>query len=309
MTHNRPLAWYPFPASDLKELRQAVREDGIHAPWTKSILQSLNHALITPQDWRDICRSSLPSSLFLQWEALYRDECLQQARKNNSQNQGQNTPPITWTYDALFGQGDFATGVQQAPLPAGYFDQVRLCALQAWDRMTSPSTSEEGGLSLLHLRQGPEEALTDFILRTRASLERKISDPAARGLLLNTIIWEGMTPEHRQACQGLKNEHFDKWIVATQDIGTHSHKAAAIAQAFVTTILSKGKCFKCGETGHWKNECSKSSSKKGSTLPQTVCPRCRKGYHWKKDCRSKYDKDGRPIEPLNSLWGTPQPRQ
>ena len=30
-SQNKPLSWYPLQASDLKELRQAVKEDGIHA--------------------------------------------------------------------------------------------------------------------------------------------------------------------------------------------------------------------------------------------------------------------------------------
>jgi hypothetical protein len=36
----KPLTQYPLQASDLKELRQEVKEDGIFAPWTKSLLQS-----------------------------------------------------------------------------------------------------------------------------------------------------------------------------------------------------------------------------------------------------------------------------
>jgi hypothetical protein len=39
-SQNKPFNWYPLQASDLKELRQAVKEDGIHAPWTKFLLQS-----------------------------------------------------------------------------------------------------------------------------------------------------------------------------------------------------------------------------------------------------------------------------
>ena len=81
-SQNRPLNWYPLQASDLKELRQAVKEDGIHAPWTKSLLQSHIANLNTPQDWRDICCSALPVPMFLEWESLFRDECCQQVRQN-----------------------------------------------------------------------------------------------------------------------------------------------------------------------------------------------------------------------------------
>ena len=62
-SQNRPLNWYPLQASDLKKLRQAVKEDGIHAPWTKSLLLSHIANFNNPQDWRDTCRSSLPSPI------------------------------------------------------------------------------------------------------------------------------------------------------------------------------------------------------------------------------------------------------
>jgi len=42
------------------------------------------------------------------------------------------------------------------------------------------------------------------MLRVQASLDQKIRDPASEAVLLNNM---GMTPEHRQACQGLNNVH------------------------------------------------------------------------------------------------------
>jgi hypothetical protein len=63
-----------------------------------------------------------------------------------------------------------------------------------------------------------------------------------------------MTSEHLLACQGLKNEQSDKWIVATQDIGMAFHKVASLTQAFMVALKKKkGKCFKCGKEGHWKD--------------------------------------------------------
>lgn len=127
-TPSRPL---DYQANQLKELRQAVREDGIHSPWTKSILLSFCEALNTPQDWYDICRFPLSPRLFIQWEAFYREECLQQIRKNQDQNQ----QTIPWGFKELLGQDSFSS-VQQATQPLEYFDQVRHCALRAWDRIT-----------------------------------------------------------------------------------------------------------------------------------------------------------------------------
>ena len=182
----------------LKELRQVVKEDGIHAPWTKSLLQSHITNLNTPQDWRDICRSALPGPMFLEWNGI-QDECGQQVRQNQSRG---DTP---WSFNELFGQEDLSTGAEQATQPAGYYEQVCLCATQAWDRLTPPSGSQDPASSLLSLQQKPGVPLPDFILGTKMSLERKIPNPTARDLLLI-----GMTSECRLACQGLQEEHHDR---------------------------------------------------------------------------------------------------
>ena len=103
--------------------------------------------------------------------------------------------------------------------------------------------------------------------------ERKISNPTARDLLLKTIVWEGMTSESRQACQGLLEEHHGRWIVAFQDIGTMSHQTTSVAQALVAAIKTEEICFKCGETGHWRNECPQISPPiEDPNAPKTICP-------------------------------------
>lgn len=289
----KPSSWYPYAVSDLKELKIAIREDGVHSPWTKSILQGYLQSLNTPQDWRGIMRAVLPSPLFLQWEAFFRDECLQQARRNT---EGQPD----WNFDALFGTGCLSTGILQAEarFPPGYFDQVRLCAMQAWDRLTPPTG--ESPAPILSLCQERDESLSKFITRVQASLERKFSDPNARQLLLKTIVWEGMLPDFRQACLSLKNETPSQWILATQEIESSTHQATTLAQAFAAALdKQKGACFQCGREGHWRNQCFKGKqgprTPSGNQKAKTLCSRCQKGYHQRKECRSKTHKDGTPL--------------
>lgn len=95
--------------------------------------------------------------------------------------------------------GSFFTGAQQAAQPAGYYDQVCLCELQAWDRIILPSSLQDPASSLLFLRQKLEESLSLTILRNKTSSERKTPDPTDRNLLLKNIIWEDMASECRLA--------------------------------------------------------------------------------------------------------------
>lgn len=131
----------------------------------------------------------------MQWEALYQDECIQQATQNANQS---NT---IWDYDALFRQGNWSIVIQQAGLLPGYYDQVCHCALQAWDQI-SPYSRPPSDSSLILLRQRPDDPISVFILRARVSLERKITYPGARDILLWNIVWEGMTSECHHACAG-----------------------------------------------------------------------------------------------------------
>lgn len=45
--------------------------------------------------------------------------------------------------------------------------------------------------------------------------------------------------------------------MATQNIGTTSHQAASIFQAFTAMIKTEGACFKYGKKEAWKGRCPK----------------------------------------------------
>jgi hypothetical protein len=72
------------------------------------------------------------------------------------------------------------------------------------------------------------------------SLEIKFPKPTARDLLLlKTTEWEGMTSECRLACQGLWEEHHDRWTVETRDIGTVSHHIISVALSFEAAVKTR----------------------------------------------------------------------
>lgn len=106
-----------------------------------------------------------------------------------------------------------------------------------------------------------------------------------------------MNLEHQLVCQGLENEHYEKQIVATEDIGTASYKASSLAKAFTEALKTSVTCFKGKKEGYLKGECSNSAPAKvlEAPSPNSICPQYLKGFHWKKHCHSKYDKDGKPL--------------
>ena len=91
---NRPAVWYPWEASDLKQLKKAVAEDGPNSLWAETILQGLAHQPCMTQDWKTLCKAVLPSNTCIKWCAFLKEECYAQAERNQAAN-----PAIPVTFD------------------------------------------------------------------------------------------------------------------------------------------------------------------------------------------------------------------
>ncbi|OBS64226.1 hypothetical protein A6R68_07235, partial [Neotoma lepida] len=116
---NCPLAWYPWEAQDLKDLKKVVLEDGPNSPWAETILLGLAYQALMTQDWRNLAKAVLSDPLYLKWNACFQKQCHLQAERNQAAN-----PQIPITFGMLAGTSDqYSTGLQQAALAAPYQDQ------------------------------------------------------------------------------------------------------------------------------------------------------------------------------------------
>jgi hypothetical protein len=71
-----------------------------------------------------------------------------------------------------------------------------------------------------------------------------------------------MAAEYRLASQGLKDEHYDRWILVTEDKETASCQDAPIVQAFATAIKTKQSKAKQSKTKQSKAKQSKAKQSK-----------------------------------------------
>lgn len=127
----------------------------------------------------------------------------------------------------------------QTLLPGSCFEQAFLSTFLAWDHLTILSTQPKETSPLVLLKQKSTETLPDLILILKAFqalTDRIITDHVAKARFLNNLNLETMTPEHRQACQGLKQEHYDKCIEATHCIWTASYLATSLVKAFAVGV-------------------------------------------------------------------------
>ncbi|OBS82450.1 hypothetical protein A6R68_23557, partial [Neotoma lepida] len=133
---NRPLAWYPWEAQDIKDVRKAVSEARPNSPWAETIILGLAYQALTTQDWRNLAKAVLSGFLYLKWNACFQEECCLQVERNQAAN-----PQIPITFGMLAGTSDqYSIDLQQATLPAPYQDQVQVLGTAAWKKLEEGPT-------------------------------------------------------------------------------------------------------------------------------------------------------------------------
>lgn len=73
------------------------------------------------------------------------------------------------------------------------------------------------------------ERPSTFVDKVQKSIECKFSPGQLRDQFVKLLVWDGMTTEHRAACTGMKTGSIDKWICATQDLGSLKQETQVLA--------------------------------------------------------------------------------
>ncbi|XP_054825964.1 nuclear receptor-interacting protein 3 [Eublepharis macularius] len=123
-----------------------------------------------------------------------------------------------------------------------------------WKRQRVPSSGKPSQ-TFSSICQKATEPYTDFVNRLQEALKRQVDNAAAREELLIRLAKENATSECRRVITGLgKNPELADMIRACQDIGSSSHQAFLLAAALHQGGKPGGKCFNCGNPGHFAAE-------------------------------------------------------
>lgn len=277
--------------SQIKELAEASRKYGVTANYTLSLLDRLARDPMTPRDWQDVAKATLPSQgKFLEWKALWYDAAQDQARANQ---RAQAREQQAWTFEMLTGQGPHSG--DQTNFPWGVYAQVSSTAIRAWKGLMAKG---DAGNQLTKIVQGPQELFSDFVARMTEAASRIFGDVETAAPLIEQLIFEQATQECRTAIAPRKSKGLQDWLRTCREIGgplTNAGLAAAMlrSQQREKERPNARTCFNCGRPGHLKRDC-RSPAKASPEL----CRRCGKGYHKAEHCRSVRDIKGKLLPPI-----------
>ncbi|XP_048193044.1 endogenous retrovirus group K member 8 Gag polyprotein-like [Perognathus longimembris pacificus] len=295
--------WEPEEVKEFRDLRKTVTEKGPNSPWAHALLRGLSNRFSNAQTWRRVGQTVLDRKDYKRWCAAFRNACSDQAEKFLA-----NVPPIPVTFEMMYGPPNpHVTDFPQVSLPAAYRRRVWALGMWAWTSLGKGPSK----ITTLEVIQGATEDLVSFIERVEESIQLK-APWSQIDELVRSLVWDGMAPDHKIACAGMKDKPLESWIYACRSLDTQTRRTQVLTASLneehasaMANGAGKGRCYGCGGRGHLKRECPSGSAKPSASSgrnsgqtklpPKTPCPRCKKGYHWQSECKSKFEAGGKPL--------------
>ncbi|RMB88393.1 hypothetical protein DUI87_35236 [Hirundo rustica rustica] len=178
-THNtyQPLAWQA-----LTELRGAVGKYGLGSAEVMQVLRSFNASLLTPFDIQSLAWANFPPVEY----DFFENKWTQLAGRTLEWNRtlGPGDPRRMVNTDMLMGTGNYTRAEGQAgyePLVQEQCQQTGMVALVQTLQLATPQQP------FATIVQGVDEPFLCFAGRLTAAVEKQVSDPAARKLMIQSV--------------------------------------------------------------------------------------------------------------------------
>ena len=96
---------------------------------------------------------------------------------------------------------------------------MRVICLKAWERISSPG---QASASFTQIKQSNGKIYVHFIARLHQNLNKTVSQPGLRGLLMQVLAYDNANSECKKVIQPLKAQgaSLEEYFDVCQDIGS-----------------------------------------------------------------------------------------
>ncbi|RMC04374.1 hypothetical protein DUI87_19195 [Hirundo rustica rustica] len=178
-THNtyQPLAWQA-----LTELRDAVGKYGLSSAEVMQVLRYFNASLLTPFDIRSLARALFPLVEYDFFENKWTQLAVRAVERNRTL--GQDDPRRMVNIDMLMGTGNYTRAEGQAGYEPLVQEQCQQAGMAALVQTLQLATPQQPFATII---QGIDEPFLCFAGRLTPAVEKQVSDPAARKLMIQSL--------------------------------------------------------------------------------------------------------------------------
>ncbi|RMC21083.1 hypothetical protein DUI87_01940 [Hirundo rustica rustica] len=232
-THNtyQPLAWQA-----LSELRDAVGKYGLGSAEVMQVLRSFNASLLTPFDIWSLARALFPPVEYDFFENKWTHLAVRAVERNTTLGPGD--PRRMVNIDMLMGTGNYTRAEGQAGYEPLVQEQCQQTGMAALVQTLQLATPQQPFATII---QGIDEPFLCFAGRLTAAVEKQVSDPAARKLMIQSVAQGNCNAACKRIIEALPGEpSMSDMVGACAKISPSSQQVVAVhtaVQPAVATIV------------------------------------------------------------------------
>lgn len=184
--------------------------------------------------------------------------------------------------DEMLGEGQYSDVQEQIQSDARTLEQCHLVAFRAWDKVEEP---RKKSTSVTKIIQGSGEGSADFLQRLVSAVDKAISDPDRRQVLIETLVFENTMPNVKKLLSHKRLE---------QHLWTSGYGLEPILALTCTTLDNRSRCtardlrhqnaqcFSHGKCGRLQSDHDQAA--KGLRPQNGWCFNCVKFDHLEQNC-------------------------
>lgn len=286
--------WAPLDPKGIARLIDAIEKKGLYSPSTLNALESLTaQSPMLPHDIENLMGMILKPVQYTLWK----EEWLAQLKKTVAAAQGDPNHPVHGTtllrltgaepaVDTPLGQVAFLRPVELLATT-----DAALGAFRTFARSEEPSTPWSD------ITQGPTESFQDFADRLIKAVEGSELPSAVHGPVIMDCLKQRSHESVRDLICAAPSKistpgELIKYVLdkkkatplTSEGLVAALTEAMAAAPTLAQGKASNGPCFRCGQLGHIKAQCT--ASKPGQSKTRVICQFCGKNSHNARQCRS-----------------------